>query len=89
VHGLGRSSCSLRREIRARRNRLHRLLEATLREGIERRELRSHDPFVSAQLFLGMVRSAVVFRRPGDTIDALTQEILAVFLRGVGTKEAP
>jgi len=89
VHGLGRNSGSLRRELRVRRNRLHRLLEATLREGIERRELRTHDPFVSAQLFLGMVRSAVVFRRPGDTIDSLAQEILAVFLRGVGTKETP
>ena len=89
VHGLGRSSGSLRRELRVRRNRMHRMLETTLQEGIERGELRAHDPFVSAQLFLGMVRSAVVFRRPGDTIDSLSQEILAVFLRGVGTKETP
>ena len=58
-------------------------------KGSDSGELRAHDPFVSAQLFLGMVRSAVVFRRPGDTIDGLAQEILAVFLRGVGTKEAP
>lgn len=89
VHGLGRSSGSLRRELRVRRNRLHRILERTLDEGIAGRELRDHDPFVSAQLFLGMVRSAVVFRRPTDTIDVLAREVLAVFLRGVGTKEAP
>lgn len=89
VHGLGRGSGPLRRELRGRRNRLHRVLEETLREGIASRDLRAHDPFVSAQLFLGMVRSAVVFRRPTDTIDALAREILAVFLRGVGAKEAP
>jgi AcrR family transcriptional regulator len=89
VHGLGRSSGTLRRELRVRRNRLHRMLERTLKAGIASGELRGHDPFVAAQLFLGMVRSAVVFRRPNDTIDVLAGEILAVFLRGVGTKETP
>lgn len=88
VSGLGRSSGPLRRELRARRNRLHRFLELTLQEGAERGELRVRDPFVAAQLFLGMIRSAVVFRRPGDTIDGLAQEILAVFLQGVGAKES-
>ena len=89
LHGLGRSSGTLRREFRNRRSHLQKAIEAALLEGIERGELRTHDPFTAAQLFLGMVRSGVVFRRPGDTIDGIAREILAVFLRGVGAQEAP
>lgn len=89
LHGLGRSSGTLRREFRVRRSHLQRMVEQTLRDGIERGELRAHDPFTAAQLFLGMVRSGVVFRRPGDTADGVAREILDVFLRGVGTQEAP
>ena len=89
VQGLGRSAGRARRELRARRNRFHALLEETLRSGLESGELRPHDPHLAAQFLIGMLRSAVVFRRPGDQVDGLAQEILAVFLRGVGAKEAP
>ena len=89
LHGLGRGSGTLRRAVRTRRNRLQRAVETALREGIENGELRTHDPFTAAQLFLGMTRSGVVFRRPGDTIDGIAREILGVFLGGVGKQEAP
>ena len=89
LYGLGRSSGNLRREFRSRRSRIQKAIETVLREGIESGELRAHDPYTAAQLLLGMIRSGVVFRRPGDTIDAIARDILDVFLSGVGTKEAP
>lgn len=88
VRGFEADAGPTRRELRARRELVHAVLVRVLREGVERGELRAHDPWTAAQLFIGMIRSAIVFRRADDTVDGLANEILAVFLRGVGAREA-
>ena len=59
------------------------LVQEALVEGIERREFRGVDPFIGAEIFLGMIRGINIFRRDGDTIDELVAEIVGVFTRGV------
>lgn len=78
-----RNLASRRGGLRERHDQIMRLVQKTILEGIERREFRGVDPFVAAELFLGMVRGINLFRRDEDTIDALVAEIVSVFLRGL------
>jgi AcrR family transcriptional regulator len=64
-------------------DRIVRLVQEALVEGIERREFRGVNPFIGAEIFLGMIRGINIFRRDGDTIDELVAEIVGVFTRGV------
>ena len=64
-------------------DRIVGLVQRTMMEGIERREFRGVDPFIAAEIFLGMIRGINIFRRDGDTIDELVAEIVGVFTRGV------
>ena len=70
--------------IRMTRERLVRLVQQTIVDGIEKREFRGVDPKTAAELFLGMVRAMNVFRRESDTLDALVTETMEIFTVGIG-----
>jgi TetR/AcrR family fatty acid metabolism transcriptional regulator len=76
-----------REELLKRREAILRFAQETILSGIERRELRGIDARIGAELFLGLVRSANLFRRPEDTLDDLVKQILSVFLEGVTRRE--
>jgi AcrR family transcriptional regulator len=73
--------------LRERHDRIMKLVQQAIVEGIERREFRGVDPFVAAELFLGMVRGINLFRRDGDAIEALVAEIVGVFTTGIARTE--
>lgn len=66
-----------------RRESILRLVQETILTGIERREFRGIDARIGAELFLGMTRSANLFRRKDDTLEDLVAHILGVFTEGV------
>ncbi len=76
-----------RDEIMKRREAILRFSQEAILAGIERRELRGMDARIGAELFLGMVRSASLFRQPEDTLEELVAQILSVFLDGVRRRE--
>jgi len=71
-------------KIRATRERLVRLVQQTIVDGIERREFRGIDPKTAAELFLGMIRAVNVFRRDSDDLEGLVRDMSEVFTRGIG-----
>jgi len=71
-------------KIRKTRERLVRLVQQTIVEGIERREFRGADPKTAAELFLGMIRAMNVFRREGDSLESLVSELMEIFTVGIG-----
>jgi AcrR family transcriptional regulator len=75
-------------EILKRRQAIVRFAQETILEGIERRELRGIDARIGAELFLGMVRSANLFRADGDRLPDLCRQITNVFLEGVRREKA-
>jgi AcrR family transcriptional regulator len=79
----GRALSTRDRGLRECHDRIVRLVQEALVEGIERREFRGVDPFIGAEIFLGMIRGINIFRRDGDTIDELVSEIVGIFTRGV------
>ena len=70
-------------EMLRRREPILRLVQETIYEGIEGREFRGIDPRIGAEIFLGMVRSANLFRRETDTLSDLVTHVMSVFLNGV------
>jgi AcrR family transcriptional regulator len=70
-----------------RREAILRFAQEAILSGIERRELRGIDARIGAELFLGMVRSANLFRQPEDTLEDLVAQIMSVFLEGVERRE--
>ena len=76
------------RELRQRRRGVEKLVEATIAAGVARGDFRPVDPGMAANLFLGMVRSALVYRREGDTAETCGRQITDLFIRGLETKEA-
>lgn len=83
-----RSLRARRGGLRERHDRLVRLVQETILEGIERREYRGVDTHTAAELFLGMIRGINIFRRDEDTLDALVTEIVGVFTGGIGRAKA-
>jgi AcrR family transcriptional regulator len=71
-----------------RREPILRFVQESILEGIERREFRGIDARIGAELFLGMTRSANLFRRPEDTREELVAHVMSVFLKGVSRREA-
>jgi len=71
-------------ELRKRRDVVHRLVSDCLLEGIERREFRGVDVRVAAELFRGMVRSAIGLHRRAEDSGELARAIVEIFVRGVG-----
>jgi len=70
--------------IRKTRERLVRLVQETIVDGIDRREFRGVDPKTASELFLGMVRAMNVFRRESDTLESLVAQMMEIFTTGVG-----
>lgn len=83
-----RSLRARRGGLRERHDRLVRLVQETILEGIERREYRGVDTHTAAELFLGMIRGINIFRRDEDTLDALVAEIVFVYTRGIARESA-
>ncbi len=76
-----------REEIMKRREAILRVVQETILTGIEKRELRGIDARIGAELFLGMVRSANLFRRPEDTLEDLVAQIMSIFVDGIVRRE--
>jgi len=74
-------------ELMNRREPILRLVQQTILSGIERREFAGIDALIGAELFLGMVRSASLFRRPQDTLEELVATVMGVFLSGVERRD--
>ena len=70
--------------IRKTRERLVRLVQETIVDGIDRREFRGVDPKTASELFLGMVRAMNVFRRESDTLESLVAQMMEIFTTGIG-----
>jgi len=71
-------------DVMKRRESIVRMVQETILSGIERRELRGINARIGAELFLGMTRSANLFRREEDTLEELVAHILGIFREGVG-----
>jgi AcrR family transcriptional regulator len=76
-----------REELLQRREAILRFAQEAILTGIEQRELRGIDARIGAELFIGLVRSANLFRRPEDTLEDLVAQIMSVFLQGVTRRE--
>lgn len=76
-----------REELLKRREAILRYAQEAILSGIEHRELRGVDARIGAELFLGLVRSANLFRQPEDSLEDLVAQILSVFLEGVNRRE--
>lgn len=74
--------------IRKTRERLVRLVQQTIVDGIEKREFRGVDPKTATELFLGMVRAVNVFRRESDSLESLVAETMEIFTMGIGKNPA-
>lgn len=74
--------------LRERHERLVRLVQGIILDGIERREYRGVDTHTAAEIFLGMIRGINVFRRDDDALDALVTEIVGVFTGGIARTKA-
>ncbi len=77
-----------RDELMKRREGILRVAQETILEGIRAKEIRGIDARIGAELFLGMVRSANLFRRPQDTLEELVAQIMSIFLEGVARRDA-
>lgn len=71
-------------ELRLRREGMMALVQKVILDGIERREFRSVDARIAAELLRGMIRAANYFRTEDDSVDGLVEEIIGIFTRGVG-----
>src|SRR3954471_21509323 len=70
-------------EMLRRRGKILRLVQETILTGIERREFRGGDARIAAEMFLGMVRSMILFRGPEDSPQELIAGVIGVFLKGI------
>lgn len=77
-----------REELLKRRESILRFAQEAILSGIEQRELRGIDARIGAELFLGLVRSANLFRQEDDTRADLVAQVMSVFLEGVARKDA-
>jgi AcrR family transcriptional regulator len=71
-------------ELCLRREGMMALVQKVILDGIERREFRSVDARIAAELLRGMIRAANYFRTEDDSVDGLVEEIIGIFTRGVG-----
>jgi TetR/AcrR family fatty acid metabolism transcriptional regulator len=74
-------------KIRKTRERLVRLVQQTIVDGIERREFRGIDPKTATEVFLGMLRAMNIFRRESDSLENLVAETLEIFTVGIAKRE--
>lgn len=74
------------RELNRRRESLVAAVAAVLRDGEAAHELAPLDVELEANLFLGLVRAALFYRRASQTPAELATHVVRVFRRGVGTE---
>lgn len=74
------------REWERRRAEISRLIQQLVEDAIARGQLRGLDPRVASEMLLGMLRGVNRYRSAEDTLPALVNGVLEVFLRGVGTE---
>ncbi len=67
-----------------RREGIVRLVEGVLERGVPKEALSFRDVRLLTELFLGMVRSAILYRREGDTPQTLAPLVVRLFLWGLG-----
>jgi AcrR family transcriptional regulator len=75
------------RLMRQHRDRVIDVVEETLLEGVAKEELRPLDVRMGAELFMGMVRSALFYRRPTAQPAELVRQVLELFLHGMTLRE--
>ncbi|MGH9441332.1 MAG: TetR/AcrR family transcriptional regulator [Thermoanaerobaculia bacterium] len=75
----------LAQEGRLKKNREHlvKIVEQTIREGVESGQFRQVDTKTAAEMFLGMIRAINVFRRESDRLDDLVAELIGLWARGI------
>jgi len=78
-----RRMAARREEFHTRRDRLLKMVQEALLQGIGRREFRGVDARIGAEMFLGMIRGVNLFRREDDKLDILVSEVMAVFTHGI------
>ena len=71
-------------EIKKKRAGLERIIQETIERGVDHGEFRKVDSRVAANLFLGMIRSALIYHRESETAAAYASQIADLFLRGIG-----
>jgi AcrR family transcriptional regulator len=71
-----------------RRNAIADLIAKVFRRAAERGEARNVKPRLAAELFLGMVRAANVYRTDRDTPEALGADVVSILLDGVSLESA-
>ena len=87
-HPDARSFGSQERTLQLRREKVVRSIEQTLRAGIQRGAFHFTDARGGAELFMGMVRATLFYRRDAGSPGELAKDIVAVFLHGV-SRAAP
>ncbi|HSB36946.1 MAG TPA: TetR/AcrR family transcriptional regulator [Thermoanaerobaculia bacterium] len=74
-------------EVRGRRDALVAFVRETLARGAALGDFRPVDPRVGAELFLGMLRGALLYRQTGDTPGTLSETICGTFVHGIARRK--
>jgi TetR/AcrR family fatty acid metabolism transcriptional regulator len=76
------------KELRQKRAELERTVQETIESAVASGDFRMVDARVAANLFLGMIRSALMYHRDSESAPAYAAQITDLFLRGVGKEAA-
>ncbi len=71
-------------ELRRKRAALERTVQEAIESATASGDFRKVDARVAANLFLGMVRSALIYHRESETASTYAAQIVDLFLHGVG-----
>jgi AcrR family transcriptional regulator len=76
------------RMLQRHRERVIRSIQETLETGMAQGDFRPMNARTGAELFMGMVRAALFYRRDAAVPRELVEQIIALFLHGVAATEA-
>jgi len=86
-HRDGRRLRAREQEVRGRRDALVAFVRETLARGAALGDFRPVDPRIGAELFLGMLRGALLYRQTGDTPGTLSGTICGTFVHGIAKRK--
>ncbi len=86
-HRDGRRLRAREQEVRGRRDALVAFVRETLARGAALGDFRPVDPRIGAELFLGMLRGALLYRQTGDTPGTLSGTICGTFVHGIARRK--
>jgi AcrR family transcriptional regulator len=86
-HRDGRRLRAREREFRSRREALAGFVRETLARGAARGDFRPIDPQIGAELLLGMLRGALLYRRATDTPARLSGTVCETFVHGIAAEK--